>query len=177
VTTAEKLLILSGTTGLTAIQHLQVAVANGGIIVSELSGDVIDDEVVGDILDDELIGEFVDEILYGIIIGDIHGEYDMTTKNFTRIRGDTYPFKVTVSVNSAPYNLTSATALFGYSNSGNTKATITGAVTNAAGGEITFTPTGTDFLKAGVFDYDVQVTKAGIITTFIVGKLTLSKDV
>lgn len=103
----------------------------------------------------------------------------MALPTLTRFRGDTFPITRTLTANGAAFDLTGATAIVMSLSAQRTDGTIlgpiTGVITDALSGAVTFDITSLD-LPVGEFYWDVQVTNATGITTVEVGKLTIDAD-
>lgn len=98
----------------------------------------------------------------------------MALATASRFRGDTVVFTRTLGI-----DLTGATVLMTLSDQldGGTKQTpLSGTVTNAATGAVTF-PVGTLNLAVGLWYWDVQVTNTAGILTAERGVLTIDQDV
>lgn len=81
-------------------------------------------------------------------------------------RGDTHTITLAVSSDGAPVDLTSATVriLVRPTGSSTTSTELAATVTDAPGGTLTHTLTGT--LAVGPWDVEVEVTRDGQITTY-----------
>lgn len=94
----------------------------------------------------------------------------------TRYKGDTYPIVANLKANNLAYDLTGSTVKFKYYSQQNPAKIIDGNITNALQGEVMFLPTLEDFQTAGNFTYEVEYRLGDIIITFIVGTLSLKKN-
>jgi len=92
-----------------------------------------------------------------------------------RFRGDTYPLVVTLKENGTPVNLTTATVVLTIAMDPN--VTVPAVKTDAAGGKVQFNFTAGMVSDAGRYEYDIQVTDGGIITTFVKDAFELIDDV
>lgn len=99
----------------------------------------------------------------------------MTVK---RVRGDNYPIEAVIKTNNVVVNITGATIKFSYLKSGDTTAkSITGTITEAANGIVQFIPGADDFTEVGTYKYDIQRLQNGVVTTHMIGQLTIDNDV
>jgi len=99
--------------------------------------------------------------------------------DFTRTRGDDYPFTFEITVNDAIVDISSDTLKFSYKNDTEVLKTIDGTLlTDGTDGKIKFVPnSGVDFTISGVFEYDVQRVSNGYTYTHAKGNLILDEDV
>jgi hypothetical protein len=96
----------------------------------------------------------------------------------TRFRGDNYPINVTFQENNRVINVTNAIAKLSYKADGTDQfKTITGQVVNGPSGRVSFFPEPDDFQDVGVFRYDIELDRAGIITTFVQDKIVIKDDI
>jgi len=96
------------------------------------------------------------------------------TKRIERTDGDTYPIEVTIKVNGAVVDITDDTLTFVFSNedSAESPTTITGDITNGAGGVVEFVPTAEQMIE-GEYDFWVKRDHDGEIATHLRGDLVL----
>jgi len=99
------------------------------------------------------------------------------TYNLVVYRGDSWAQVFRFKQGSTPVNLTGATIAAQMKNrSSGTTASLVATVTNALNGEVTLKMPATP-PKPGQYVYDVEVTLAGQVTTWVHGSLTLNQDV
>ncbi len=101
-----------------------------------------------------------------------------------RKRGDTYPIEITVLSNGAPMAISGASFLLTVDSrkeptDGTTQiCQLTGVITNALTGSVSFTPTAPQMDHVGKFFFDIQMTDGtGAKRTIDAGKFTLKQDI
>ena len=95
--------------------------------------------------------------------------------NLAAYRGDTWAQTFRFKYDTAPLDLTGATVA-AQARDGSTTTSLVVTVTNPTGGEVQVAlPAGS--LPAGSYSYDIEVTKAGQVTTWVRGQLVLTRDV
>ena len=92
-----------------------------------------------------------------------------------RFRGDTYPLIVTLKENGAAVDLT--TAVVKMTISFNISLTLTATITDAANGKVQFDFSAANVDTSGRFNYDIEVTDGGYITTYVKDSFELTEDV
>lgn len=99
--------------------------------------------------------------------------------DFTRTRGDNYPFIFEITVNNAIVDISADTLKFSYKNDTEALKTIDGILlTDGTDGKVKFVPNkNIDFMVSGVFEYDVQRISNGYTYTHARGNLILDEDV
>jgi len=96
----------------------------------------------------------------------------------TRTRGDNYPIEATIKINGVVVNLTGSVLVFSYIKDDEvTPSAIAGVIVSPTAGTVMFTPTVTDFTKAGTYRYDIQRISGGVVTTHAIDTLILIDDV
>ena len=88
-----------------------------------------------------------------------------------RFRGDTDPIIINVKSNGVAMDLTGSTLTLEYG----TK-TISGTLTDAVNGQVTFTPTNTDFQVSGQFKYKVVKVSGTVKKTLIKNVIVVDDD-
>jgi hypothetical protein len=106
------------------------------------------------------------------------------TVNLLAYRGDTWAQVFRFKSGTTPVDLTAATVRAQARNPAGTHFDLVATVTDAANGEVTLgLPPGSLPLTDGVwppgnlYAYDLEVTLAGVVTTWVTGTLTLTRDV
>ena len=102
-----------------------------------------------------------------------------------RKRGDTYPVELTVTDSAGTaIDITSYTFLLTVdpekapTADTNNLFQLTGVITDATGGVVTFTPTASNTDAVGTYYYDIQMTDSGgLISTLDSGKFKLVQDI
>ena len=93
-----------------------------------------------------------------------------------RTVGDTYPIKAIITKNKAPVDITGATGEFNFKKGSGSKQTITGEITDGAGGAIQFTPTAEQVTEDGSYKFNIKITQGSTVTTYLKGDLILEDD-
>ena len=89
----------------------------------------------------------------------------------TRYRGDTDPIILNVKSNGSAMDLTGSTVTLYYADK-----MIAGTLTDAPNGQVTFTPSDTDFQTVGQFKYKVVRVNGAVKKTLIKNMLVLNDD-
>ncbi len=105
--------------------------------------------------------------------------------DITRFRGDTFPIVFLVTSNGSPVDITNWTFTLTIdpsdapADAGDNVLQLTGTLTDAAGGEVTFTMTAMQAdIPPGAYNYDVEGTDgAGVIRTFGVARFIINQDI
>ena len=97
------------------------------------------------------------------------------SKLIRRFRGDTYPLSVILKENGTAVDLSTATVRMTIGLAA--PITLTGTITDAAGGIVQFDFDQTAVGTAGRFNYDIEVTDGGVITTYVKDIFELIEDV
>lgn len=101
-----------------------------------------------------------------------------------RKRGDTYPIEIAVTSNGAPLNVSGASFVLTVDPSkaptdDTTKLfSLTGVITDAPAGKVSFTPSALEADHVGKFFHDIQMTDgSGAKRTIASGKYVLTQDI
>jgi BppU N-terminal domain len=101
-----------------------------------------------------------------------------------RKRGDTYPIEITVLSDGVALDITGASFILTVdpvkapTDALNNLCQLTGVITDAAAGEVSFTPTANQMSPAGKYYFDIQMTDAsGAKRTIDAGKFVLTQDI
>ncbi len=102
-----------------------------------------------------------------------------------RFRGDTFPIVFLVTSNGVPVDITNWTFTLTIdpsdapADAGSNVLQLTGTITDAAGGEVTFTMTALEAdIVPGAYNYDVEgIDGAGVIRTFGVAGFVIDQDI
>ena len=101
-----------------------------------------------------------------------------------RKRGDTYPIEIIVNSNGSPLNISGASFVLTVDPSKtpvdntNNLFALTGTITDAPGGRVSFTPTELQADHVGRFFHDIQMTDgSGAKRTIDSGKFTFTQDI
>jgi hypothetical protein len=95
--------------------------------------------------------------------------------NLTAYQGDTWSQTFRFKQDTVPLNLTGATVAAWAKPYSGPVVILTATITNAVGGEVQLSATAP--LPTGGYQYDVEVTKASVVTTWVRGTLTVNADV
>jgi hypothetical protein len=101
-----------------------------------------------------------------------------------RKRGDTYPIEITVLSDGVALDITGASFLLTVdpakepTDATNNLCQLTGVITDAPTGAVSFTPTANQMDAVGKYFFDIQMTDAsGAIRTIDAGKFVLKQDI
>lgn len=99
-----------------------------------------------------------------------------TKQDFTRIKGDSYPIKISLKNKTDPLDITGATITLKIQR-GSTIDSISATITDAANGVAEFSFTTSTFADAGNYKYEIELlTSGGVLYTVANGTFKIQQD-